>query len=1535
MKFPFDKDSIDQQLSDLISTGVSLDKAIVRLFIGGARQYFANNPSVIPDIKIIEELWNDYCQQCPQAEELRSIFLWENSLTLPENWDSFEAIAYAGVMGLPDIFYQHGLGELTHRHFEPRHERTSSQFKMLNIENQQLRPALFDTIQPESFDVFAINHEIELENSEFTHFLNSYVGNTIQYNDVTVANCAVDFIALFERKLQNFLVSNPKFKTQLDALDGKTARIWLSTLHEIYVEHLTTYIKKNAYAFRLLSKTNVDKLEPNTLYLVIEDNKIKYRTNRTPGTSFVELDGDISQQNGELYQAIQNQNLSKLSKSCENKLFSIILSKGHIEEKKALQSDWENFNTIAIPYLRDICYGFTAQDNVPFNDLASSYCNYARNNNTLAVFSAANKSEAERQKHISPIATRYRDTPDKERPTTPAAQYLTGSPSQYIPDNREMNDAQFTQANIEKLLELTSNGTSIDGLLRQFYLNNALLIQKNYPERFNTDVYTRGLQRLWDGFINDPRLQQEDTLPLREKLVAINSQIHERIAEYNPQNNIELREELNHSFYLDAIQKIVSTPPEQTSEREKSFAKTFEAVTLLWLHPELFNHFDSKTKEQLQNLCESKTAKNLEKAVLLMDTDTDAVNAVFTYYHGETNGILNASTLRNTEKIENRNKVIHIVTKVCLQTVSESVNTSRLLNKGAFKLDSYFVPKELDKLFEKLPQRIASCKNLDSEFIAVTKDVSRLLLKDFRHIFGKPKQFNAFIAQITDLAGSDLEKRNQLICNMLVWPIARMANLYVGPQTTVSQQIIYSMTYRIQAFFNQLANKPEFGEQDFYSFLKKSIEHMSLSDLGLNENTSFSDVTFMSIDSIRKSARTLPDFLAIKEKLNPNLFTVEEKEAEIQAAMRVEINMELSPGNASRKVGKADILKSFVEVAGELAASNQSHVLHSLTLALPPLKNVSTSFYKDRFSDLLDIDDAITNNAYALGYIENQLNALPNFSDKNSLFNILYSDLPEEEKLKIFEAVGKAKIKNEEALSGELKPLYLDLSKVRDNTVENVISRFSNKDLFFEFAKKLAADNKNDALYRLVLELPLSDNEEDFFYKNRFMKSLNHDYTKMHDHDYILGYLEEHLDKLPEFGGEKSIRQILARDLPVLEKLKILGAIGKEKASNSISTRRSITNSSAQNFYTGLSHFQNITEANIDKCFKEFRKAIHTKDIDHSAIQIERNLQHRILRESNREAKNFETQFTRWLNFSNTSKYVMSTEDLASIPARPTPEQLESCAKQIQNIHHETPNKPDIHESTSSTSKSASNFSKRAAAIEQALYNTVVGAPKVTVHKRGNIVSQDTATINPLHDGQSAASSIAPQRGAIVSQSTSNITQSKEAQTYYPVLQYEKDGLSDFTDRVLLGQAKTALQQFTGYYISSLFRAHAPQGMQDAIKQINQALSSDSAATVPIKIYNTLRKLNEISASKMEDNYSMLAGWGGPRSEETQAAYKIIYNISGKYSYPSEQSHDKNRAILGELITELNALHAKYQNLQKVGKQIDLSMLIKTSIKGM
>ncbi len=79
----------------------------------------------------------------------------------------------------------------------------------------------------------------------------------------------------------------------------------------------------------LMSEIGEKGPEPSKVYLIIEGNCIKYRTHLTKDNNFVRLGEEISQQNGELYQAISENTLKSISQQCKENLLEIISKKRH------------------------------------------------------------------------------------------------------------------------------------------------------------------------------------------------------------------------------------------------------------------------------------------------------------------------------------------------------------------------------------------------------------------------------------------------------------------------------------------------------------------------------------------------------------------------------------------------------------------------------------------------------------------------------------------------------------------------------------------------------------------------------------------------------------------------------------------------------------------------------------------------------------------------------------------------------------------------------------------------------------------------------------------------------------------------------------------------------------------------------------------------------------------------------------------------------------------------------------------------------
>lgn len=92
-----------------------------------------------------------------------------------------------------------------------------------------------------------------------------------------------------------------------------------------------SFSKINGYELCLIE--DIDKNgrpEPYKLYLTIDENKqIRYRTSLTPGSASIKLEGDIAQEDGDLYQAIQEKKLAKLDELVKKKLLDKTSSKHH------------------------------------------------------------------------------------------------------------------------------------------------------------------------------------------------------------------------------------------------------------------------------------------------------------------------------------------------------------------------------------------------------------------------------------------------------------------------------------------------------------------------------------------------------------------------------------------------------------------------------------------------------------------------------------------------------------------------------------------------------------------------------------------------------------------------------------------------------------------------------------------------------------------------------------------------------------------------------------------------------------------------------------------------------------------------------------------------------------------------------------------------------------------------------------------------------------------------------------------------------
>jgi hypothetical protein len=110
----------------------------------------------------------------------------------------------------------------------------------------------------------------------------------------------------------------------------------------------------SGYDLCLMSELGTNAPKVNKLYLVIEKGYIKYRTSLTPDGDSIELGGDISQQDGELYRAIQEGNFPGLSKLCKHQLLDITSKRGHTHYNLTLEKLHETFPGVSDYYLKSL-----------------------------------------------------------------------------------------------------------------------------------------------------------------------------------------------------------------------------------------------------------------------------------------------------------------------------------------------------------------------------------------------------------------------------------------------------------------------------------------------------------------------------------------------------------------------------------------------------------------------------------------------------------------------------------------------------------------------------------------------------------------------------------------------------------------------------------------------------------------------------------------------------------------------------------------------------------------------------------------------------------------------------------------------------------------------------------------------------------------------------------------------------------------------------------------------------------------------------
>lgn len=102
------------------------------------------------------------------------------------------------------------------------------------------------------------------------------------------------------------------------------------------------------YNLSLLLEIDASQLESDKLYLQAENDKIRYRTDMTPGHEPIILgDEDVLQFNEGLYNAIRDRNLAAIRQETKNKLIEIIRNKQHIR-------GWKDFLPTAQKVLHEM-----------------------------------------------------------------------------------------------------------------------------------------------------------------------------------------------------------------------------------------------------------------------------------------------------------------------------------------------------------------------------------------------------------------------------------------------------------------------------------------------------------------------------------------------------------------------------------------------------------------------------------------------------------------------------------------------------------------------------------------------------------------------------------------------------------------------------------------------------------------------------------------------------------------------------------------------------------------------------------------------------------------------------------------------------------------------------------------------------------------------------------------------------------------------------------------------------------------------------
>lgn len=929
-------------------------------------------------------------------------------------------------------------------------------------------------------------------------------------------------------------------------------------------------------------------------------------------------------------------------------------------------------------------------------------------------------------------------------------------------------------------------------------------------------------------------------------------------------------------IFSERLKKAVTTSSDSSSSPEEiKFAKALESVAILMMYPELLDE-NPEQKQSFESLIQQElnTMRRVQLATEWMYQHPELIEKIPAQYNAQ------SKSLRKKEGQDDlRKSMLNTFVPVCLSPVTLIGQVDRMFNRGNMQLDRLAVPNTLLEHFSNMQTRILACdqnneQSLEALLIKFAKETFDLLLEDIESVFPDPNVFMPFIKQISDFpqGSSDIKKRNILICHIMALQLSQLVSQF-GKEKTLNAQFCSMVAGRVSDFL-AVDRSTSLDRPDFYTAFKEEIQ-------GVFSKTETQGVSSAPPQKIYDTFRLQFDAENEEDEKKRHTFS--------SAALLAASTEQLDRENPQKT------LQDILALKGKIDENLLIKTIANLCVtAADPVEtrngeNSTPSVFKEELVSLMpdDILPEIFHNALLQAKGNSKYKAMSN------ILNIVFSAV---------------ETKNDPKLLENIVKVVVDFPT--DNALRNMIDALDNalsshvalKTLAGGYAfapkfKQAAADNDNDELTRLSKLLPHAGT-----YKTQLLNVLDcyQENPETEFPSYIQGYLEEKLNSLGEFRGKESIRTVLSSHLPLFVKLEILGQIGRAKADyNPVWRGR---RGAVQNFYQGISRFVGVKETDIESKFKDFRETIAASDIaEKDSAKIERDLQRRVLRESNHDSKvTFVKQFNRWVNFSNVSKSLVEPDDLLSINARPTMGEITACIDSANGV----------------------------AQTPEVSGNSLQATPEVS--SGGNLVesAKPKKLSTPTERSESLISAL---KAAVVEKGCKNKVSSENTED-------EDSAVDLWIHEHQLTQLKRALEQFSRFHLSdlSLFgKHHVPAGMQTIIDMINT-----KPGETPKSLSEILSALKKLVGVKVKDYNSYGASLGlSRRSVETQEAYKKMNEVLENFE-PDENGFQESDGLINpvsdkksdtelmqELIDGLNTVHKNsLSSSQRISLDIQTKM---------